>query len=149
MSGYVCQIQGQSLSSPFTLLETEHIARHYGWPGSPSRFSASQIAMGALGLLVCTDSFWVYMGVGESEPRSSISSTLPIGPCLQFWLVVGRISLRGHLWADSSGYCKRVGWTSHGEQANKQHPAMVSASAPVSRFLAWLPSVMNCDVEAK
>jgi hypothetical protein len=29
-------------------------------------------------------------------------------------------------------------------QARKQHS---SASAPASRFLPWLPSVMGCDVE--
>jgi hypothetical protein len=40
-----------------------------------------------------------------------------------------------HPWAGSPGFYKRASWASQGEQANKQHPSMTSASAPASKFL--------------
>jgi hypothetical protein len=49
-------------------------------------------------------------------------------------------------WAGGPVFYKETGWASHEEQASKQHPSMASASAPASRFLPWLPSVMNSDV---
>jgi hypothetical protein len=37
-------------------------------------------------------------------------------------------------WAGGPGCYKNTSWASHEEQASKQHPSMVSASAPASRF---------------
>lgn len=51
------------------------------------------------------------------------------------------------LWEDTLGGYKKADTESHVEEARKQHSSTAFALAPVSMFLPWFPSVMNCDVE--
>ena len=66
-------------------------------------------------------------------------------PFLNQWLVGPSDGGWCCIWAGGPGFYKKVGWTSLGEQASKQHPTMASAAAPASRsclsscpdFLLW------------
>jgi hypothetical protein len=51
-----------------------------------------------------------------------------------------------HLWADSLGFYKRVGWASQRRQASKEHPSMASASAPAF-WPAWVPVLTSFSDE--
>lgn len=79
----------------------------------------------------------------ESRNWENASLRLAVGKCpwaflQKWWMWCGRAQLTDlcYPWAGSPGLSKTVGRVSHEEQANKQHPSMVSASVPALTFLS-------------
>jgi hypothetical protein len=81
-------------------------------------------------------------GWSFTEKGASVGEVPPWDPAVRHflsWWSSGKAQWGWcHPWAGSLGFYKRAGWASQGKQASKEHPSMVSASAPAS-WPAWVP----------